>query len=362
VTADGRVQAWAALQLIPGLTARALVPLLQALGSPEALLNASRATLAKLVPPAVAGAIALGPDPTRLEATLAWLAADDHHLVAWDEADYPPALLATPDPPPVLQIAGRRELIVHASLAIVGSRNATPQGLDNAEQFASALSQAGLTVVSGLAVGIDTAAHRGALPEQGGTVAVVGTGLDRVYPPANRELAHRLASEGAIVSEFPLGTPPLPENVPRRTRILSGLSQGVLVVEATLRSGSLITARLAAEQGREVFAIPGSIHSPFSKGCHRLIRDGAKLVETAADILEELDFAAPPPMSQKVAPPALSSESVRVLKAIGHDPAGFDLLIQRTSMTADALTVSLLELELHGQIAVLPGNVYQRLR
>jgi DNA processing protein len=360
--ADARVRAWAALQLIPGLTGRALVPLLQALGGPVELAGASRASLAKIVPAALATAITNGPDPERLAATLEWLGRDGQHLVAWDDPDYPPQLLATADSPPVLQVSGRRELLSRAAVAIVGSRNATPQGLENAEQFAAAVSGAGLTVVSGLALGIDTSAHRGALAGQGSTVAVVGTGLDRVYPPANRELAHRIAREGALVSEFPLGTPPLPENFPRRNRVISGLAKGVLVVEATLRSGSLITARLAAEQGREVFAIPGSIHSPFSKGCHRLIRDGAKLVETASDILEELAFPHTSPMSEKSDEPALTLEAARVLEALGHDPAGFDLLIQRTSMSADALTVSLLELELNRHIAVLPGNAYQRLR
>jgi DNA processing protein len=361
VTSDARVQAWASLQLIPGLTPRALVPLLQALGGPVEVASASRATLGKLAAPGLVAAILQGPEPERLRATLAWLEADDHHLIAWDESDYPPQLLATSDSPPVLQVAGRRDLLARVSLAIVGSRNATPQGLDNAQQFATAVSLAGLTVVSGLALGVDTAAHRGALSGEGRTIAVLGTGLDRVYPPANRDLAHQIASEGALVSEFPLGTPPLPENFPRRNRVISGLAKGVLVVEATLRSGSLITARLAAEQGREVFAIPGSIHSPFSKGCHRLIRDGAKLVETAADILEELDFPSPPPMSQKLAVPKLSREGDRLLNAIGHDPASFDLLVERTSMTADVLTVALLELELHGHIAVLPGSIYQRL-
>jgi DNA processing protein len=226
------------------------------------------------------------------------------------------------------------------------------------------LSAAGLTIVSGLAIGIDAAAHRGGLVGAGSSIAVLGTGLDRIYPAANRDLARQLSEAGGLLSEFPLGTPPLPANFPRRNRLISGLSRGVLVVEATLNSGSLITARLAAEQGRDVFAIPGSIHSPFSKGSHRLIKDGAKLVETAQDVLDELRLAASPfeAPAATAADDAIQGSAGRVLAALGHDTAGIDALCERTGLAADAIAVALLELELSGRIAPLPGGAYQRLR
>ena len=285
---DARVEAWASLQLLPRVSARALVALLKSFGGPAQVLAASPAMLAKVVPAETAATIARGPDPAMLEQTLAWLREPGHALVAWDDPAYPRALLSIADPPPVLYLHGRSELLNRPALAIVGSRNATMQGRETAEAFAKALSDAGLTIVSGLALGIDAAAHRGGLTGAGASLAVVGTGIDRVYPAANRDLAHRLAAEGGVLSEFALGTPPLPGNFPRRNRLISGLARGVLVVEATLASGSLITARFAADQNRDVFAIPGSIHSPFSKGSHRLIKDGAKLVESAQDVLEEL--------------------------------------------------------------------------
>jgi DNA processing protein len=300
-----------------------------------------------------------------LDATLAWLRDPRHSLVAWDDVDYPRALLAIGDPPPAFYFVGRRELLNRPALAIVGSRNATPPGVEQAEAFGAALSTAGLTIVSGLATGIDAAAHRGGLSADGSSIAVVGTGLDRYYPPANRALQQRLEREGGIVSEFPLGMPPLPENFPRRNRLISGLSRGVLVVEATLNSGSLITARLAVEQGREVFAIPGSIHSPFSKGAHRLIRDGAKLVETAQDVLEELRFEAPPTSpapepAVSASSPATGEAGERVLSALGHDPAGIDQLVRRSGLAADAIAAMLVELEIAGRVVVLPGGLYQR--
>jgi DNA processing protein len=362
---DARVEAWASLQLIPGLTARALFELLKSLGGPAEVRAASLASLSRCVPADVAAAIRRGPDPDELERTLAWLAVPGHSLFAWGDADYPAPLLATADPPPAFCYVGRRELLNRPALAIVGSRNATPQGIEHAEAFAAALSAAGLTIVSGLAIGIDAAAHRGGLAGAGSSVAVLGTGLDRVYPAANRDLARQLSEAGGLLSEFPLGTPPLPANFPRRNRLISGLSRGVLVVEATLNSGSLITARFAAEQGRDVFAIPGSIHSPFSKGSHRLIKDGAKLVETAQDVLDELHLAASPFEAAPAAPEpddALPGIAGRVLAALGHDTAGVDALCERTGLAADAIAVALLELELSGRIAPLPGGAYQRLR
>jgi DNA processing protein len=360
---DARVEAWASLQLLSGVSARVLAGLLKTLGGPEEVRGASRANLAKLVPAELASAIERGPDPALLEQTLSWVAEPGHALIAWDDADYPRALLTISDPPPAFYYGGRRELLNRPSIAIVGSRNATPQGMDNAEAFAAALSGAGFTIVSGLALGIDTAAHRGGLSAGGRSIAVIGTGPDRIYPSANRALGHRLAAEGGLLSEFPLGTPPLPTNFPRRNRLLSGLSRGVLVVEATLASGSLITARFAAEQGREVFAIPGSIHSPFSKGSHRLIKEGAKLVETARDVIEELGAPAPTEGAQMELPaPDMQADAGRVLKALGHDPAGVDALTARTGLAAGAVSVALVELELSGRITALPGGAFQRVR
>lgn len=357
---DARVEAWACLQLLPGVGPRSLHLLLKALGSPEAIRDASRASLAKLIPDRVAALVAAGPDPELLARTLDWLAAPNHHLVAWDDADYPQQLLQTSDPPPVFYFVGRRELLSRRCIAVVGSRNATPQGVANAEAFAGALSAAGLTIVSGLALGIDAAAHRGGLTAAGGSLGVVGTGLDRVYPARNLELAHRLAEEGGILSEFALGTPPMAGNFPRRNRVISGLAQACLVIEATLASGSLITARLAAEQGRDVMAIPGSIHSPFSKGCHRLIKDGAKLVESAEDILVELGITRE--QGRKDSPSKVTSSSSydTLLSAMGADPIAMDTLCERMGTPVEQLASALLELELSGQVATLPGGRFQR--
>jgi DNA processing protein len=294
-----------------------------------------------------------------LEGTRRWLADPAHHLVAWDDPDFPKALLDTADAPPALFCVGRRELLNRPALAIVGSRNATPQGVENARAFARALSAAGLTIVSGLAIGIDAAAHEGALEGEGSTIACVGTGLDRVYPARHLELAHVISLSGLMVSEFVPGTPPLRQNFPRRNRLISGLAQGVLVVEATLSSGSLITARLAGDQGREVFAIPGSIHSPFSRGCHRLIREGAKLVETAQDVLDELRVPGLKPVPAE-ADTAGPSAHQAIVAALGSDPCDIDTLVARTRKTPQSLSAALLELELEGQVAALPGGRWQR--
>ncbi|MDQ1316310.1 MAG: protecting protein DprA, partial [Pseudomonadota bacterium] len=281
-------------------------------------------------------------------------------------------------PPLLLYVKGRLNLLNRPALAIVGSRNATPQGIHNAEAFAKSLSDAGLCVISGMAHGIDAAAHRGALRCQGnncgGSIGVVGTGLDKVYPAANRDLAHTLAGQGALISEFPLGTPPLAANFPRRNRIISGMSAGCLVVEASLQSGSLITARLALEQGRDVFAIPGSIHAPQSKGCHALLKQGAKLVETAQDILEELGglIAAttrhphmPDPDTQGPATQGTGTDAqdpnFALLAHLGFDPADLDTLGKRSGLTIAELSAMLLTLELEGRISALPGGLYQRI-
>ena len=362
MNADPRAEAWASLQL-SGIAPRPLADLLRAFGSPEAVLAASPAQRrAALTEPTTAGAMGTVPDRDRLARTLAWLAEPGASLVAWDDADYPRALLEIADPPPVFYCLGRRELLTRPALAIVGSRNATPQGCADAAAFAAALSAAGLTIASGLALGVDTAAHRGALEQAGSSIAVVGTGLDRVYPARNRDLAHALAARGALISEFAPGTPPLPANFPRRNRLISGLARGVLVVEATRSSGSLITARLAGEQGREVFALPGSIHSPFSKGCHRLIREGAKLVETAQDILDELRLPLLVPTPGAVARDDASPDPVAaaVLAALGHAPADVDTIAARAGLAAAAVLAMLTTLELAGRVAPIPGGAWQR--
>jgi DNA processing protein len=272
--------------------------------------------------------------------------------------------LQTADPPLLLYVQGDVTMLSRPALAIVGSRNPTPQGRDNARNFAKALGELGYVIVSGLARGIDGAAHQGALEASSGTVAVVGTGLDQVYPPSHQELAQRIAHNGALVSEFAPGTPGLPEHFPLRNRIIAGLTQGTLVVEAALQSGSLITARLALEGGREVFAIPGSIHSPQSKGCHRLIKQGAKLVESAADIVDELGGArrgaASPATELEAAPDNADPRFAALLQALGHDPVTLDALMARTGCSASELSALLLELELRGEVARLPGGLYQR--
>jgi DNA processing protein len=293
-------------------------------------------------------------DAAQLDAVRAWLAQPGNSLMTLADDDYPRALLEIADPPAMLYCKGQRALLNQPGLGIVGSRSATPQGVRDAEAFAHALSDAGLTIVSGLALGIDAAAHRGGLAGAASSVAVIGTGLDRIYPARNKALAHQLAEGGIIVSEFPLGTPPLPGHFPRRNRLISGLARGILVVEAAPDSGSLITARVATEQGREVFAIPGSIHSPLARGCHALIKQGAKLVESAADILDELAW------QQRLAPPTLPENlSDPLLAALDGAPATLDTLAQRTGLTLEALSAKLLALELDGRIASLPGGRYQ---
>ena len=355
-------QAWLALDLIPGLGGEGLRRLLARFGAPSAVLAQSVSNLSQTVAPAVARAIADGPSAQRLDASLKWLDVESNHLLTLADDDYPSQLLEIADPPPVLYLKGRRELLRRPGLAVVGSRNATPSGLQNAEAFARNLSEAGFTIISGMALGIDAAAHRGGLSAAGGSIAVVGTGLDLIYPARNKALAHELAEKGLIISEFSLGTPALAKNFPRRNRIISGLSRGVLVVEAALASGSLITARQAGEQGREVFAIPGSIHSPFSRGCHQLIKQGAKLVDEANDILIELHWGGAKPVDRAPEEQIDTVESDPVLTAMGFDPVSIDALLQRLKLPTDQLVARVTELELDGAIASMPGGKYQRLR
>jgi DNA processing protein len=358
---DSRTLAWATLAH-KTLPQRAVVALLREFGGPEAALAASRRQLASVVPAGVVDRTLAPVERESFQHTCAWLDHADHHLIAWDDGDYPPALLELGHAPPVLFHMGRRELLAQAAFAVVGSRHATPQGRDTAREFAHALGSAALTIVSGLAVGIDAAAHEGALGTTGSTIAVVGTGLDRVYPARNRDLAARVAQDGALLSEYVPGTPARKEHFPQRNRLISGLARGVLVVEATLSSGSLITARLAGEQGRDVFAVPGSIHSPFAKGCHKLIREGAKLVETASDILDELY---PKQRQTRVAAPVerghMHTDVHPMLAAMGYDPVSIDALVARMNVAPDAIAAELVTLEYAGEVAALPGGYWQRL-
>lgn len=335
--------------------------LLAVFGSPSDVLAASGAALERAADLRTASAIRQGAPREAVVAALGWLEQPNHRLVTLADSVYPSLLLQIADPPPILYVSGRVDLLSHPALAMVGSRNPTPRGVADAEAFATELSNAGLTIVSGLALGIDAAAHRGGLRGGYSSVAVVGTGLDRVYPARHHDLALELSATGALVSEFPLGTAPLAVNFPRRNRVLSGLARGCLVVEAALRSGSLITARQALDQGREVFAIPGSIHSPVHKGCHWLIKQGAKLVESAADVLEELGLSAP--TRGRTEPAALlAAEHAALLQAIGFDPIDLDSLCERVGLTADAASAMLLMLELDGYLDRLPGGLYQRRR
>jgi DNA processing protein len=358
---------WLTLAHLPGLGARRRLELFEHFGSVGALFDTPRGLLERALPGAheTIEAITAGPDAGRLAPALEWLAQDRHHLVTWQDADYPRLLREIADPPLVLYVLGERAVLTEPQLAIVGSRNPTPQGKENAFAFAQALASAGLTITSGLALGVDGEAHRGALAAQGKTIAVTGTGLDRVYPAAHRELAHAVAEHGALVSEFPLGTPPRPENFPVRNRLIAGLSLGTLVVEAALQSGSLITARLATDAGREVFAIPGSIHAPQARGCHRLIRQGAKLVETAQDVLEELGALAQlavPGNDDSVVPAAsLDGGQALVLDSLGHDAVSVDQLVARSGLTAPEVSSILLELELRGLVTPVAGGRYQRI-
>jgi DNA processing protein len=356
-----RALAWATLA-DKHLSAPALAALLREFSDPAELLAAPRARLTHLVPEDTVRRLATPSDPARVERTRAWLAEPSHEVIAWDDADYPRALFDIGDAPAALFFIGQRPLLNHPALAIVGSRHATSGGMDNARAFARALSDAGLTIVSGLALGIDGAAHEGGLAGASSTLAVCATGLDRVYPARHRALAHDIAARGAMLSEYPPGTPPAKEHFPRRNRLISGLARGVLVVEATLSSGSLITARCAGEQGRDVFAIPGSIHSPFSRGCHKLIREGAKLVETAQDVLNELGIAhVVPTVTQATNESAvLEGDGKSVHHALGHDPCDVDTLVARTHLDAARVSAALVALDLAGRAVAVPGGRWQR--
>jgi DNA processing protein len=368
---DDELAAWLRLTTCKGVGNITAQLLLSEFGLPQHIFASSHANLSRVVSSTVALALLAAPDAaqqTLLDATINWRTQTDNHVITLSCPDYPRALLEIPDPPTMIYAKGRLDLLhSHANLAIVGSRNASTQGISNAEVFAKELAAGGMTIVSGLALGIDAAAHRGALNAKHGyasTIAVIGTGCDIVYPARNRDLAHRIAAEGLIVSELSLGTTALPHHFPRRNRIISGLAQGVLVVEAALQSGSLITARQALEQNREVFAIPGSIHSPMARGCHSLIRQGAKLVESAQDILEELHLPVAPPNIhdeiQTSTAPKINATAQLILQQLGFDPCSLDDLAARTDLSIADMSGELMLMELDGLVEKHSGNVYSR--
>lgn len=373
---------WALLLRVPGLTYEAVTAGLAATATVAELLRSSESTLRQFGFSESASRALRSPNWTQVDADLAWLVAEPgRHLVPLTSPLYPPLLANTRGAPPALYVRGSPALLTTPQLAMVGSRNPTAGGVETAHRFAAYLAGGGLTITSGLAEGIDAASHRGALSAPGVTIAVCGTGLDEVYPRQNAALAEEIAATGALVSEFPPGTPPRKDHFPRRNRIISGLSFGTLVVEAAKQSGSLITARLAAEQGREVFAIPGSIHNPMARGCHQLIREGAKLVETAGDILSELQLFLPsapsgnlqlieknkdpgvPAAAGRGADPAaeLDNEYGILLDALGFDPLDLSTLADRSGLKPDAVASMLLILELRGEVETRPGGRYCRI-
>lgn len=359
------LRAWLQLAEAPGLTPAVLRVLLDAFGSPRALIDAPDDAIAAASSPAAAQAVRASERAdldARAAAALAWRDAPGNCIVPLGDPAYPPRLLDLHDPPPLLYVKGRVALLHARGIAIVGSRHATPQGLADATRFARILSDAGLAIVSGLALGIDGAAHRGGLDGRSSTIAVIGTGADLVYPARHRALAHEIAAHGAIVSEWPLGTPARAAHFPQRNRLIAALASGALVVEAAPRSGSLITARLANELGRDVFAMPGSIHAPLAQGCHALIRDGAKLTATPEDVLDEYGLRTESPGD---APPAAATSGdateQAVLAALGYGPVTYEWLAERSGLSDDALHRALLALELAGRVASVAGGRFVRL-
>jgi len=366
VLGDDELADWLRLTETKGVGPTTCRALLTAFGLPGAVFAATHERLIEVVPQATADALRRRLDAATADLivrTQRWAREEDNHVIVLGDPRYPPALLETADPPALLYVKGRVELLANEAIAIVGSRNATPQGKIDARRFAEAIAANGHTVASGLALGIDAAAHEGALAAGdagGSTIAVIGTGADIVYPSAHRALAHRIAERGALISELPLGTTASAHQFPRRNRIIAGLSRGVLVIEAAARSGSLITARLAAEAGREVFAVPGSIHSPLSKGSHQLIRQGAKLVESIADVFEELGDAMAAPSTRRSSSTIIETPDP-ILAALGFDPVLADDVAFRCQLDSAGLAARLLDLELAGHIVRLPGGRVQRL-
>ncbi|HOY71055.1 MAG TPA: DNA-processing protein DprA [Methylotenera sp.] len=353
---------WVALSFIQGLGTQTFCQLLKAFGDPANIFATPFNQLTEIVSEKIALDIGKGADKEALQDTIHWLSHPNNYLVTLADRHYPKALLEINDPPPFLYAKGNLALLNQPSIAIVGSRSASAQGEKNAEAFAQGLCEYGLCVVSGMALGIDGAAHRGALKANGATIAVVGTGLDIVYPAKHRDLAHQIIEkDGLIISEFALGTPSKPQNFPKRNRIISGLSLGCLVVEANLQSGSQITARLAGEQGREVFAIPGSIHSPMAKGCHQLIKQGAKLVDDLRDIIDEIGIEnITRKNAENTASPEASTEH-KLLDLMGFEPTSLEALVHLSDLTVSELSSILMLLELEGKIASLNGGLYQKI-
>lgn len=380
IQTENSLRSWLALSHTPKLGPIRIHSLIEIFDNPSAILDAGRSSWKQAGLSEKLIQHLSEPDWDKVDADIKWVEQENANILTLDDDCYPPMLKDIPDAPPILYVLGQIEMLKHPQLAIVGSRNPTHSGKDNAHNFAAYLSKMGMTITSGMALGIDAAAHQGALDVNRNTIAVTGTGLDRVYPAKHRELAHNIVENGALVSEYAPGTPPLPGNFPRRNRIISGLSMGVLVVEAAVQSGSLITARLAMEQGREVFAVPGSIHNPLAKGCHSLIRQGAKLVEKAEHILEELEgFIALLSEENQVneenrtsiqkneqimSKIELSSdlnvglEYGQVLKCIDFEPTSVDKVVERSGLTADAVCSMLLVLELQGYVTALSGGYY----
>jgi DNA processing protein len=377
MTPDERRRAWLIVHQAPGLGASGLQALIEQDIDPATLPGRSRSELSDLGLSSSLARALKDPDTERLDAALAWIDAPRHHLVCYDDPLYPPLLKRTNDAPAVLFVNGDPESLVAPQVAIVGSRSATSGGLETAARFAATLAGAGLVVTSGLAAGIDGAAHRAAIAAGGRTIAVAGTGPDRVYPARHRNLAHEIVDNGAVITPFAPGVGPRPGHFPARNRIISGMALGTVVVEAGLKSGSLITARLAGEQGREVFAIPGSIHNPVARGCHRLIRDGARLVEEPEEVLEALA-----PLAGELASslrelletgrdedagdgrssdaPRLDPDTETVLEAMGFDPTPVDVIIERSELTTSKVSSILMALELDGRVQSHPGGRYSR--
>ena len=355
---------WLALIRTPSLGSIRIHRLLDKFGTPEAVFRETGNSATALGLPAAVRYALRNPDWSGVERDLNWLERPDCHVITRFDSHFPQRLTHIPDPPALLYVQGNPGLLASPQLAIVGSRNPTPAGRSTARQFARFLSASGLTVTSRMAVGIDGAAHEGALNELSSTIGVTGTGLDRIYPRCHLELGQCIAEKGALVSEFPIGTPVRRGHFPRRNRIISGLALGTLVVEAAYKSGSLITAREAADQGREVFAIPGSIHNPLTRGCHQLIRQGAKLVETAQDILEELapllgDSPVPVALPAELQNPVHQDPIYRkLISVLEFDPLPNDLLIERSGLTAEAVSSMLMLLELQGVVSSVPGRGY----
>lgn len=357
-----QLRAWLALIRVPGLGPVRAQRLLDRYQDPVSVLTAGAANWRAA---GIGDSLHAGlksPDWAAADSDQRWLETAGRALITIDDPRYPTRLREIAAAPIALFTLGRVDLLDAPQIGIVGARAATAQGCENARSFAAGLARGGFTITSGLAIGIDGAAHRGALEAEGATIAVCANGLDRVYPARHRDLAHQIAEQGLMISEFPPGTAPRAEHFPRRNRIISGLSLGVLVVESSRASGSLITARLAAEQGREVFAIPGSIHNPLAQGCHALIRDGARLVESPADIFEELGL--PPPESVtpgRAEPEPQDPVRASILAALGHDALSLDLLIEKLDIPVAALHEALLALELTGRVSAAPGDIFSRI-